>query len=67
MMNVEEKTAVPDNHTFHFVLKACAYTTDPQSENVYKFVNEIEKLESIGYLPDYLGAPMVDEINDGKL
>ncbi|KAG4924287.1 hypothetical protein JHK87_049827 [Glycine soja] len=41
-------------------------TTDPQSENVYKFVNEIEKLESIGYLPDYLGAPMVDEINDGK-
>ncbi|KAH1197991.1 Pentatricopeptide repeat-containing protein, chloroplastic/mitochondrial [Glycine max] len=26
MMNVEEKTAVPDNHTFHFVLKACAYT-----------------------------------------
>lgn len=42
-------------------------TTHPQSENIYKFVNEIEeKLESIGYLPDYSGAPMVDEFNDGK-
>lgn len=42
-------------------------TTHPQSENIYKFVNEIEeRLESIGYLPDYSGAPMVDEINDGK-
>ncbi|RDX91093.1 Pentatricopeptide repeat-containing protein, chloroplastic/mitochondrial, partial [Mucuna pruriens] len=42
-------------------------TTHPQSENIYKFVNEIEeKLESIGYLPDYSGAPMVDEVSDGK-
>ncbi|KAG5027065.1 hypothetical protein JHK82_022936 [Glycine max] len=43
-------------------------TTHPKSENIYKVVNEIEeKLESIGYLPDYSGAPMVDEVNDGKL
>ncbi|XP_027347271.1 pentatricopeptide repeat-containing protein At1g59720, chloroplastic/mitochondrial [Abrus precatorius] len=42
-------------------------TTHPQSENIYLFMNEIEeKLESIGYLPDYTGAPLVDEINNGK-
>ncbi|BAT74589.1 hypothetical protein LR48_Vigan511s002300 [Vigna angularis] len=42
-------------------------TTHPQSENIYKFVSEIdEKLQSIGYLPDYSGATMVDEANDGK-
>lgn len=42
-------------------------TTHPQSKDIYKFMNEIEeKLESIGYLPDYSGAPLVDEIGDGK-
>jgi hypothetical protein len=30
-------------------------------------MNDIEeKLESIGYLPDYSGAPLIDEINEGK-
>ncbi|XP_054794236.1 pentatricopeptide repeat-containing protein At1g59720, chloroplastic/mitochondrial-like [Prosopis cineraria] len=42
-------------------------TTHPQSEHIYKFLNVIdEKLESIGYAPDYSGAPMVDEIDDGR-
>ncbi|KAK7386939.1 hypothetical protein VNO78_27323 [Psophocarpus tetragonolobus] len=42
-------------------------TTHPQSQNIYKFMNEIkEKLESIRYLPDCSGAPMVDKVNDGK-
>ncbi|KAK7362073.1 hypothetical protein VNO77_04173 [Canavalia gladiata] len=42
-------------------------TTHPQSENIYKFVDEIEeRLESIGYVPDYSGATLVDEVNDGK-
>ncbi|CAI8608360.1 unnamed protein product [Vicia faba] len=42
-------------------------TTHPQSKDIYKFMNEIEeKLESIGYLPDYSGAALVNEINEGK-
>ncbi|XP_045802075.1 LOW QUALITY PROTEIN: pentatricopeptide repeat-containing protein At1g59720, chloroplastic/mitochondrial-like [Trifolium pratense] len=42
-------------------------TTHPQSKDIYKFMNDIEeKLESIGYLPDYSGAPLIDEINEGK-
>lgn len=43
-------------------------TTHPQSEDIYKFLNEIEeKLESIGYSPDYSSsASMVDEIDNGR-
>lgn len=42
-------------------------TTHPKSEDIYKFLNEIdEKLESMGYLPDYSGAHLVDETIDGK-
>ena len=42
-------------------------TSHPQSKDIYKFMNEIEeKLEAIGYSPDYSGAPLVDEINEGK-
>ncbi|CAL0313145.1 unnamed protein product [Lupinus luteus] len=42
-------------------------TTHPQRESIYKFMNEVEKkLESIGYVPDFSGAPLVDENDDGK-
>jgi len=42
-------------------------TNHPQSKDIYKFMNEIqEKLESIGYVPDYSGAPLIDEINEQK-
>ncbi|XP_058747536.1 pentatricopeptide repeat-containing protein At1g59720, chloroplastic/mitochondrial [Vicia villosa] len=42
-------------------------TTHPESKDIYKFMNEIEeKLESIGYLPDYSGAALVNESNEGK-
>ncbi|CAL5196952.1 unnamed protein product [Lathyrus oleraceus] len=42
-------------------------TTHPESKDIYKFMNEIEeRLESIGYLPDYSGAASVNDINEGK-
>ncbi|RYR64970.1 hypothetical protein Ahy_A03g010988 isoform A [Arachis hypogaea] len=42
-------------------------TSHPQSEDIYKFMSEIEeKLEATGYVPDYSGAPLVDEVNEGK-
>ncbi|KAK7317548.1 hypothetical protein RJT34_01884 [Clitoria ternatea] len=42
-------------------------TTHPQTKRIYNFMNEIEeKLKSIGYVSDCSGAPLVDEIDEGK-
>ncbi|KAK7250492.1 hypothetical protein RIF29_32962 [Crotalaria pallida] len=41
--------------------------THPQMKDIYKFMNEVEEnLQSIGYVPDCSGAPLVDDNDDGK-
>ncbi|KAK9277750.1 hypothetical protein L1049_007297 [Liquidambar formosana] len=42
-------------------------TSHPQTKEIYQVLDVIEeKLESMGYQPDFSQAPMVDELNDRK-
>eukprot|EP00257_Ricinus_communis_P016949 XP_015575272.1 pentatricopeptide repeat-containing protein At1g59720, chloroplastic/mitochondrial [Ricinus communis] len=42
-------------------------TSHPQTKEIYQFLDVIEqRLESVGYSPDYSQAPVVDELHDGK-
>ncbi|KAG8500665.1 hypothetical protein CXB51_002628 [Gossypium anomalum] len=42
-------------------------TSHPQTKETYQMLKVIdEKLESVGYSPDYSQAPMIDELNETK-
>lgn len=42
-------------------------TSHPQTNEIYQLVDVIEEsLESMGYVPDFSQAPMVDELNEEK-
>ncbi|KAG5522363.1 hypothetical protein RHGRI_034520 [Rhododendron griersonianum] len=42
-------------------------TSHPQTKEIYAILDAIEeRLESIGYVPDFSQAPLVDELDNGK-